>query len=116
MSSTKHTPGPWHVETVPTSCGVCHKVGPFPGRRPEDKPRYACLYSDYPGMGDPADAELLANARLIAKAPELLGALEALEAYLVNNIVTDYPTGIDIEGPAFQHARAVIAAATGGAS
>ena len=74
---TKHTPGPWTLETVPTTCGVCHKVGPFPGKRPVDKPRYACLYADYPSKGNQPDDELEANARLIAAAPELLQALKA---------------------------------------
>lgn len=46
---------------------------------------------------------------------ELVEALEVLEAYVANNIVTDYPTGIDIEGTAFQRARAAIAKATGSA-
>ena len=41
------TPGPWRVETVPTSCGICHKVGPFPGKRPDYQPRHACLYADH---------------------------------------------------------------------
>ncbi|WP_429927734.1 hypothetical protein [Achromobacter xylosoxidans] len=74
--TTNHTPGPWSLETVRTSCGVCHKVGPFPGRREDDKPRHACLYADYPSESNPADQELLANARLIAAAPELLEAGE----------------------------------------
>ena len=60
------TPGPWSVETVPTSCGVCHKVGPFPGKRPDAPPRHACLYADYPSQGNPADDELEANAAFIA--------------------------------------------------
>lgn len=75
--TTKHTPGPWSLETVRTSSGFCHKVGPFPGRREDDKPRHACLYADYPSESNPADRELLANARLIAAAPELLEALES---------------------------------------
>jgi hypothetical protein len=74
----KHTPGPWTLETVRTSCGICHKVGPFPGKRKEDKPRHACLYADYPSKGNPPDDELEANARLIAAAPELLAALKAV--------------------------------------
>ena len=72
---TTFTPGPWTLETVPTSCGVCHKVGPFPPRRNDESPRHACLYCDYPSPGNPADDELLANARLIAAAPELYEAL-----------------------------------------
>jgi len=82
--TTKHTPGPWSLETVRTSCGVCHKVGPFPGRRENDKPRHACLYADYPSESNPADQELLANANLISAAPELLDALEGLLAVSVD--------------------------------
>ncbi len=79
------TPGPWSVETVPTSCGVCHKVGPFPGKRPDDPPRHACLYADYPSAGNPADDELMANANFIAACHpeairELLAAHDALKA------------------------------------
>ena len=79
---TKHTPGPWALETVPTTCGVCHKVGPFPGKRPVDKPRYACLYADYPSKGNQPDDELEANARLIVSAPELYDVLREVFEYL----------------------------------
>lgn len=77
MSTMKHTPGPWTLETVTTAVGICHKIGPFPPRRPDDvTTRSACLYADYPSGCNPADEELKANARLIAAAPELLEALE----------------------------------------
>lgn len=78
--SAKHTPGPWKFETVKTVCGICHKVGPFPGKRQDDKPRHACLYADYPSNGNPADDELEANARLISAAPELLEALVLIKS------------------------------------
>ncbi|WP_238925141.1 hypothetical protein [Achromobacter insuavis] len=81
--TTKYTPGPWSLETVRTSSGVCHKVGPFPGRREDHPPRHACLYADYPSDSNPSDQELLANARLIAAAPELLEALEDLRSELI---------------------------------
>ncbi|MFA1686534.1 hypothetical protein ACDY99_23880 [Achromobacter dolens] len=68
--TTTHTPGPWTLETVRTVSGFCHKVGPFPARREGGDPRHACLYSDYPSESNPADQELLANARLIAAAPD----------------------------------------------
>lgn len=80
-----HTPGPWEVETVRTSIGVCHKIGPFPHPRPRESREhtYACVYED--GMSTQIlaatgrlDSELLANARLIAAAPELLAALKGL--------------------------------------
>jgi len=81
------TPGPWSVETVPTSCGICHKVGPFPGKRPDDPPRYACLYADYPSQGNPADDELKANAAFIAACHpeairELLAEMDRLRGLL----------------------------------
>jgi hypothetical protein len=73
-----HTPGPWSLETVPTVCGICHKVGPMPAMREGGKPGSACLYVDYPTPGHPVAIELQANARLIAAAPDLLDALELL--------------------------------------
>ena len=101
----KHTPGPWVIETVPTSVGICHKIGPFPPRRPDDvTSRSACLYADYPSGYNPADNELYANARLIAAAPELLEALEELIA--ATNHLEPCPATAD-------KARAAIAKAKG---
>lgn len=78
---SKHTPGPWVLDTIPTSVGICHRIGPFPPRRPDDVTvRHACLYADYPSASNPADEELEANARLMAAAPDLLEALENLMA------------------------------------
>lgn len=65
------TPGPWNLTTVATSCGQCHKIGPFPPRNEGDDDRHACLYADYPSPFSSADRELLANASLIAAAPDL---------------------------------------------
>jgi hypothetical protein len=64
------------LDTVQTSVGICHKIGPFPPGRENGRERNACLYADYPSEFNPADQELLANARLIASAPDLLAALE----------------------------------------
>lgn len=72
MSS--HTPGPWHLETVKTQVGSCHKIGPFPsGSGFVGKQNHACVYSDGNGVGDksPVAIELAANARLIAAAPTM---------------------------------------------
>lgn len=74
MIENSFTPGPWTLETVATSCGICHKIGPFPASRDGGSPRHACLYSDRNSHFNPADQELLANARLIAAAPDLLEA------------------------------------------
>lgn len=102
-----HTPGPWTLDTVRTDCGVCHKVGPFPGRNERDKPRHACLYADYPSASNPADLELYANARLIAAAPELLD--------LAHQYLSDLrrpPTGDSLQRR-IERAEAVIAKAVG---
>jgi len=77
-----HTKGPWRLDTVQTSVGICHKIGPFPPARENGRERNACLYADYPSEFNPADQELLENARLIAAAPDLLAALEGAERVL----------------------------------
>lgn len=72
---TLHTPGPWKLETVTTQVGLCHKIGDFPGSCGHT-PGYACVYED--GLSRRAvfprleETELLANARLMRAAPELL--------------------------------------------
>ena len=73
----KWTPGPWAMETVRTSCGTCHRIGPFPRPAYASKPEgWACVYDDYPpGVGSP---DLLANSHLIAAAPDLYAALELI--------------------------------------
>lgn len=114
--SSKHTPGPWALESVDTSVGSCHKIGPFPsaGVRSEV---HACVYADRLRLGlddgNPIAAELLANARLIAAAPELLEALIRLEAELVEDKYGECYEPSPFENLAL--ARAAIAKATGGA-
>lgn len=82
----EHTPGPWSLETVRTSSGLCHKVGPFPWKA--GKENHACIYDDYPAQGSKGTPELVANARLIAASPELLAAAElALEGIEVLDLL-----------------------------
>jgi hypothetical protein len=73
MSEMKHTPAPWTMQTVPTSCGVCFKVGPFPWKN--GKLNHACIYADYPCPLSIEYKTAVANATLIAAAPDLLAAL-----------------------------------------
>jgi len=72
-----HTAGPWSLNTVPTTVGSCHKIGPFP--RGLSGETWACVYADGCRIGvddnTPNAVELHANARLIAAAPDLLAAL-----------------------------------------
>ena len=74
-----HTPGPWTLETVQTSCGICHKVGPFPHQWRGGQFSHACFYDDYPPPG--GQNELLANAILTVAAPDMLLALQLHVAY-----------------------------------
>jgi len=81
----KWTPGPWAMETVRTSCGTCHRIGPFPRPAYASKPEgWACVYDDYPpGVGSP---DLLANSRLMAAAPDLYAALDAAMAFIESHV------------------------------
>lgn len=80
-TESKHTPGPWGMETVRTSCGVCHKVGPWPHKWRVGDSMSACIYDDYPSPPEGTDT-MLANARLIAAAPELFEALDLARKYM----------------------------------
>lgn len=79
--TTAHTRGPWTLETVPTSIGICHKIGPFPGSCGREV-GHACVYVDGIGRRGNAVDELLANAKLIAAAPDLLDACRAWISWL----------------------------------
>lgn len=89
----KWTPGPWAMETVRTSCGTCHRIGPFPRPAYASKPEgWACVYDDYPpGVGSP---DLLANSHLIAAAPDLYAALTRFRAKVYNAAIGN---GMDAE-------------------
>lgn len=97
-----HTPGPWVLETVPTSIGTCHKIGPFPTNSGAHIENYACVYADNIRMNDygfsKTGDELLANAKLIAAAPDLLAACKAaLGAFEHNHAINwdDLQAAID---------------------
>lgn len=107
---TQHTPGPWTLTTVTTSVGICYKIGPFPWKR--DEQNHACIYADYPGAGAFED-ELLANARLIAAAPELLAALLEAQHTLDHIAVMSRGTARErLDYMTAERARAVVAKAT----
>ena len=114
------TPGPWVMETVRTSCGTCHRIGPFPRPAYASKPEgWACVYDDYPpGVGSP---DLLANSRFIAAARDLVPAmadrLETQEALLreamaaLHQYISDmrYPPERDSRDRRIAWARATLA-------
>lgn len=73
MNANKHTPGPWNHGTsdIPgTQIAIC---GETPNRTHCTVARLVC--SD---VGEIAYGECMANARLIAAAPELLAALNGI--------------------------------------
>lgn len=68
------TNGPWPMNTVRTSCGVCHQIGPWPHKWNAGEQMHACIYDDYPSPPEGTDA-MLANARFISATRELVPAL-----------------------------------------
>ena len=78
--NTTHTIGPWHVSTIPGHVGIedendkyIAKIYPHRVVHPTDKRR---------SMTREHDAEDMANARLIAAAPDMLRTLEFILADL----------------------------------
>lgn len=89
-----HTPTPWALTTVPTSCGICHRIGPFPSKF-GSRETHACIYVDYEKNGK----ELLANAELIVKAVNAHEAMkEALEELLGITDSHNPEDGFDLDG------------------
>ena len=106
------TPGPWTMETVRTSVGLCFRVGPFPWRN--GKLNHACIYADYPNSAEHATGE--ANARLIAAAPELYEALNETAVLLAGMLEPcDHAANICWCGvrSGIEQARAALAKAKG---
>lgn len=69
MSAAKHTPGPWTAKWSKYTEGVfIVQAGP-PSNR---------VLAQFDGDGDGPDAQSIADANLIAAAPELLEALQRL--------------------------------------
>lgn len=106
--TTQHTPGPWHANTADRIPSWEGENGiPVYGRLPNGTmPRVANVRSAYGG----ADADE-ANARLIAAAPLMLEALEALmTAYATVPGMSGLPMH---DSDVWHQARAAIRAATG---
>ena len=101
MTQEKHTPGPW-------------RVGPFEGHVESESGRFICSAMGTTASPDPGDTirnENLANAALIAAAPELLEA-----ARLMVEAATD-PTLCPEDYERFvDRLESAIAKATGGDS
>lgn len=91
--TTQHTPSPWSMGRAATDTAIYDRLGGHIATLP------AMLPSD----------EILANARLIAAAPDLLAALEAL----LDNALEDCPNPTRHFIDAADAANAAIAKAKG---
>ena len=80
MTLSRHTKGPWHVGT---GTGFINQVA--------IEPAIGCAY----GAGD----EVLANARLMAAAPEMLDALQYALPYLMDAAGMPVPKGSAMNTP-----------------
>lgn len=98
MSKEQHTPGPWRVAN--TNAGLF--VGGAPG-----KYGYLAQVRHVRTNQDP-----MADARLIAAAPDLLAALENARNVLAGLAIGDLKS-ISPDSAALKQARAAIAKATG---
>lgn len=100
MSQTAHTPAPWFVGNADVEACRWDIYSPYPNGGGAD-----IAHVIYDTAAAPTEAEGLANARLIAAAPELLDALSDMYAWLGGSART--PT----EREAVEKARAVLAKA-----
>lgn len=104
MSDTKHTPGPWKFDDH-LGCRPI-KGGKSGSHRQAQYKEVACTV----GLHD--DDEDRANARLIAAAPELLKALEALVWVADSMDSAPIAASVRLE-TAYEEAKAAIAKARG---
>lgn len=100
--SAQHTPGPWDYDQTGDDKRICVGIGLVEGPNGYD---VAEVYSD-----DCDHDEALANARLIAAAPDLLDAVRELEAILAEGLFNIEPDRIS---RAREAGRAAISKATG---
>lgn len=113
---TEHTPGPWVVEDLGDNCLSIKTAGGV-HVEPEAKAELSDYYQrigsvaqrdPHPSLaGGIPRAVTEANARLIAAAPELLGALQATLSLIRRNAP-------ELSGKVLGEADAVIAKALGG--
>ncbi|HAB18494.1 MAG TPA: hypothetical protein DCE44_18890 [Verrucomicrobiales bacterium] len=117
MSEAKHTPGPWTIDEVTDKYGITLMVNRIWESDPSEgtdedggtfhTDEVAEIVMDY------ADGIPLANARLIAAAPDLLAACEAWDTGFVDGEQIDAEQFRQWVNERRRMARAAIAKATG---
>ena len=111
MSNTKHTPGPWFITEGPT---YGHTSRLKVESAPDAEREFGMVIMErsvQSGLPSALDQECMANAKLIAAAPELLEALEETSAALLQ-----YFSGVGSKVDAkarYELARAAIAKSQG---
>jgi hypothetical protein len=85
QTTTKHTPGPWQVGRGIDDAHMCEVMTAAYAERPNLSPSHKLVCRTWAPDGQPLASfigfsrrECLANARLIAAAPDLLAALEGV--------------------------------------
>jgi hypothetical protein len=117
---SQHTPGPWLVNYAEDRFDSKRSTieivdGSYDSLNHEQGPLVLAKLNVIPFA--PHMDEPLANARLIASAPDLLAALEIILSSTCGDIGDDgYDGCIRIEAKALEHVRAAIFKATGGAA
>lgn len=82
MKEPKHTPGPWII-TKPRKCDADQVEDSLIVSKIDGKPQHIAEVFQYRNeQNHNADGTAVANARLIATAPELLKACRKIDAYL----------------------------------
>lgn len=109
MNEAKHTPGPWWVEVDTDPEASWERKWPTIHAEKYEVVGCEGLYGDYETD--------MANARLIAAAPDLLDALQGIIGYFDsgNNVPVSQAT-IKARSDEVKSARAAIAKATGGSA
>lgn len=99
------TAGPWHVKTMPHS--ICNTGG-------VQSPNGTWVAKVHPLNGETDKVEWMANAHLLAAAPELLEALEAiLEAYAQPKVLRQAGVDFNALHPSVNQSLRAIAKAKG---
>lgn len=119
---SKHTPGPWTAFEARQSKDTHPSLGPRfeacvrVGAESNAGNAIAIVYMGAEGATSSRQGDVYANARLIAAAPELLSALEAVLAFEDPDSLEDQQTDARLRAAraeAWERAKDVIAKATG---
>jgi len=105
----KHTPGPWEIDYDSRPASVCTIYGTPP--QGEENQQF-CYIRGPIGYWDADEQENMANAMLIAAAPDLLEAMKSI-CNAADNIGGEHVTGLNYLLDAVKSGYAAIDKATG---